>query len=351
MGVAMGVFRLILAGLVVLSAGPVLAQDAARLAKLHVVSSGPDSVTRQFFGQVVAKETVDLAFQVGGQIIELPVIEGEPVPSGGLVAGLDREPFELALRQAKVQKDQADRTLERMESLQGSSAVSRVTVDDARTQAELAAISLRNAERSLEDAELHAPFDALVASRNVANFTTIAAGTPIVRLHDMSELRIEIDVPEVLFLNAGEDPDVSLLAKFPSGDTMYPLGVREFNAETSQVGQTFRITLGMPPPEGLTVLPGASVTVFASIRSEETPIEIPASALIFASDGAAQVMVFEPAGAAEGTVRLQPVEVTPSMTGKVQVTGGLTQGQEIVASGASQLSDGDAVRRFMGFSN
>lgn len=307
-------------------------------------------VTRQFFGHVAAKETVDLAFQVGGQIVDIPIIEGEPVAKGAAIATLDLEPFELALDQARIQKDQADRALERFQKLQGNS-VSQVTVDDAETQAKLAEIAVRNAERSLRDAQLLAPFDALVAARNVSNFSTISAGTPIARLHDMSELRVEIDVPEILFQQAGENPDVELFAKFPSSDTRFALQTREFNAETSQVGQTFRITLGMAPPEGLVVLPGSSVTVFATLRGGETALRIPGSAVTTTNDGTPRVLVFSPSGADDGTVQAVEVTIAPGDDGAFNVLSGLEAGQEIVASGAHLLSDGDAVTRFTGFSN
>lgn len=328
-----------------------VAQDnPVRLAKIIPVTGDASEVTRQFFGHVAAKETVDLAFQVGGQIVEIPIVEGEPVAKGALIAKLDLEPFQLALDQARVQKEQAERTLERLQKLQGST-VSQVTVDDAETQLKLATISERNAERSLRDAQLLSPFDALVASRNVANFSTIGAGTPIVRLHDLSELRVEIDVPEVLFQQAGENPDVDLFAKFPSSDEKFPLEVREFNAETSQVGQTFRITLGMPPPEDLVVLPGSSVTVFATLRGGQENLRIPSSAVIATNSGATQVMVFTPSSDDEGTVAAVPVEIVPNTHGQVLVQSGLENGQEIVASGSNLLSDGDRVKRFTGFSN
>lgn len=326
------------------------AQDAPPLAKIISVSAMDGSVTRNFFGQVAARETVDLAFQVGGQVIEFPVVEGLPVAEGGLIARLDLEPFELALDQAVAQQDQATRTLDRLQQLQGST-VSQASVDDAKTQADLAAIAVRNAERSLEQATLLAPFEALVATRNVANFSTLAAGTPVVRLHDMSELRVEIDVPEVLFQTAGENPDVDLWAKFPASDKRYVLETREFNAETSPVGQTFRITLGMAPPDDLIVLPGSSVTVTATINGADPRPEIPASAILTANDGTAQVLVFEPSGADEGEVQLTPIEISATPTGSVEVVSGLTEGQEIVASGVALLSDGMRVRRFTGFAN
>ncbi|MFG6592872.1 MULTISPECIES: efflux RND transporter periplasmic adaptor subunit [Roseobacteraceae] len=327
-----------------------IAQDQPKLVKLVEVQAGASETTRQFFGHAVAKETVDLAFQVGGQIVDIPIVEGQPIAQGATVAVLDLEPFEIALDQARVQKDQADRTLARFQALQGS-AVSQVSVDDAETQVQLAEIAVRNAERSLNSAQLTAPFDGLVAARNVANFSTIAAGTPIARLHDMSEIRVEIDVPEVLFGRAGRDPDVALWAQLPGSDTRYPLEAREFNAETSQVGQTFQITLAMDPPDDLIVFPGASVTVYATLRGGPDALRIPQSAVITSTDGMTQVLAFTTQDGTTGTVSAVPVAIEPAPNGDILVLEGLEPGQEIVASGAHLLNDGDAVTRFTGFAN
>ena len=328
----------------------VQAQEALPLAKLITVEMDDTGTTRTFFGHVVAKETVELAFQVGGQVVAFPIVEGASVPKGGLIAELDREPFQLALDQARTQQEQADRTLARLEQLQGTT-VSQVTVDDAKTQSQLAEIAVRDAERSLGLATLSAPFDALVAAKIIPNFSTLGAGTTVARLHDMSELRIEIEVPETLVQSAGADPDLELWAKFPSSDQRFELGIREFNAETSSVGQTFSITLGMAPPEDLVVLPGSSVTVIAVLKGQGARLEIPASALVMDAAGKPHVMLFSPAGANEGQVTERRVEIEPAADGSVQVVSGLQAGDEIVASGATLLNDGDSVRRFAGFAN
>lgn len=321
------------------------------LVKLQTLEAGNGENLRQFFGQAAANQTVDLAFQVGGQIIEFPVLEGSPVEQGGLIAQLDLEPFTLARDQAQTQADQANRTLNRLESLQGG-AVSAVQVEDARTQADLAAIALRNAERALEQATLHAPFDALVASRDVANFTSVGAGTPVVRLHDMSEIRVEIDVPEVLFRQAGEDPNFEIYATLSGSDARYPLTPREFVAETSGVGQSFKISLGMEPPTGVTLLPGASVTVNV-IRdwTEGARSVLPISSVVTENDGTAALLVFTPTGADEGIVTRTPVEIEPTGDGHVAIVSGIEPGAEVVVSGAALLEDGASVRRFTGFGN
>jgi len=281
-------------------ASPASAQDLA-VAKIETAAPLDDSTKREFYGRVVALETVDLALQVGGQIIEFPVREGTVIERGTLIAALDLVPFELSLSQAQAQFDQAQRTLERLEKLTRS-AVSQATVDDARTNFDLTKIALESAERSLRQGRLLAPFDALVSSRLVANRTTTGAGVPIVRLHDMSEIRIEISVPEVLFQSAGRDPDVELYAKFPASDERFPLELREYNAETASVGQTYTITLGMAPPEDLIVLPGSSALVEAWLGSDQPNLTIPRSALVFAADGTPQAWVVGDYGGHAGPI-------------------------------------------------
>ena len=329
---------------------PVAAQDNAepRVAMIMTVESGGSGVTRQFFGSVVARQTADLAFQVSGQIVRFPAREGQVIPEGELVAELDLEPFELQLRQAQLQFEQAERTFDRLERLGAN--VSGAQRDDAETQLGLARVSLRNAEVALEHATLSAPFNALVAARNVANFSTIGQGTPVVRLHDMSELRVEIDVPEVLFQQAGGNADIRLEARFPTGPETYPLEVREFNAEASSVGQSFRATLALPQDAGLTALPGSSVTVLATILESDAPLLVPPTALRLGNNGEASVMRFIPRDDATGTLEQVAVTITPNRDGRVQVLSGIEPGDEILRTGVQSVSDGQVVRRFTGFS-
>jgi RND family efflux transporter MFP subunit len=332
---------------------PVSAQepqnDIIRPVRLMTVGAEAGGVTRQFFGQVVARQTVDLAFQVGGQIVQFDAEEGAEIPSGELIAQLDLEPFELQLQQAQLQYDQALREVERLAQL--TSSVSEVARDDAETQLGLARVALRNAQYSLDNATLHAPFDALVAARNVANYTTVSAGSPVVRLHDMSEIRVEIDVPEVLFQRAGQSSGVGLMARFPSSDRIFPLVLRELNAEASSIGQTYRLTLGMPRPEGLVVLPGSSVTVLATMATDAVRLIVPAGAIRIGNDGSTSVMRFVPGDGDLGTLEEVAVTVEPTRDGAFDIVAGLDAGAEIVSSGAHAVSDGATVRRFTGFAN
>lgn len=334
--------------LMTFAALPFTAHADTPIVKIETVIAGDADERRVFFGRVVARQTVDLAFQVGGQIVEFPLEEGAFLAKGALVAKMDQQPFELALEEASAQNKQAARTTDRYKQLVGST-VAESNLLDAETQLELSTIALKNAEREMANATLHAPFDAIVSERLQPNYSTVAVGTPVVRLHDMSDLRIEIDVPEQLFQRAGQNADATIFAEFPASDGQFPLEIKEFNAETAQVGQTYTITLGMEPPEGLTILPGSSARVTAILHTGIEHVEVPASAILIENDNSTSVMVFTPTGGLEGSVTKTSVEIAPLDDGRVAVVSGLTPGQEYVAIGGDRLTDGEAVRRFTGF--
>ena len=330
---------------------PAVGDDAPRLVKLVSVGQGDLTLRRNFFGRVAARETVDIAFQVPGQVVSLPVIEGMNLAEGDVIAELDLEIFELDLQSARLRLDQAERTMERLRLLAGTT-VSQVAIDNAETELALARVAVRNAEYALGHATLRAPFDALVSTRYISNFTTVSAGTQIARLHDMSELRIKVAVPEVLYQasNIFDLTRVTLEAKFPGSDETFPVTPREFEAETSDVGQSFIWTMGMTPPPGRTILPGSSVTIVATLSGGGQGFVVPPTAVRLGPGGGPSVMVFEGGPEAEtGTLRLVPVEIRPDDDGRVVVTSGLGVGVEIVALGVAMLKDGQTVRRFAGF--
>lgn len=323
---------------------PVPMVEPASLVKVMTVSSSTANVRRTFFGQIASKQTVDLGFQVAGRILMLPVSEGQVLPKGTVIAQLDRVPFEIEAERARLALEQAERTLARYKKLSGTT-ISEAQILDVETQVKLASVELKNAEYALEQTTLTAPFDAVVAGRAIANFSTVAAGTQVVRLHDMSETRVNIDVPEILMQAIGENPDVTLTAMFPQVDRIHFLEFREVRAEASQLGQTFKVSLGMETPDDLLLLPGASVTVEAVFHSRPRGFQIPSSAIAIDAQGNTSVLkVMETNGVLQ--IARTGVTLEVSAQGDIDVVDGVSAGDEIVAGGVHALTDGQSVRRF-----
>ncbi|MCK0095706.1 efflux RND transporter periplasmic adaptor subunit [Yoonia sp. F2084L] len=327
--------------------------DLAPMRAVKLIQAGGEAaqLERVFFGQVAARETVDLSFEVGGRLVMFDAQEGEFLDEGVQIAAMDLAPFERAVERATLQLVQANRDLTRAQTLVQSNAASATQAQNAETARDLAAVTLREATDALEDAALSAPFRALVASRLTPNFTNVSPGQPIVRLHDMSEVRVEIDVPERLFQSVSDVTAVSFVGTSPLFAGEVPLALREFNAETQNIGQSYRVTLALPSTQVPTaIIPGASMTVTARLRSADTAaIALPPSAVSITNDGA-QVMVYTPNGDdAYGTVNLVPVNVTSVNGTQITVTG-LGPDQWIVGAGIQMLRNGETVRPFTGMS-
>jgi RND family efflux transporter MFP subunit len=307
------------------------------------VADAPDTLARRFYGEIAARETVDLAFEVGGRLDQLIPEEGARVAKGTALAALEEDPFQRALERAELNLAQAEREARRVRALTERAVNPEARAEDAETARDLAEVAMRDAQAALADATLTAPFDALVASRLTPAQSIVSPGQPILRLHDMSEIRVEIDFPERLFVVAGGLEAITFTATAPDG-TALPLRLVAFQPDTSRVGQSYRVTLAFTSDPGAAVLPGASVTVTAAVPSGATGVSVPATALVAQNDRTAAVLMVEGAGDAP-TLRSVPVTVA-APTGTGFVVEGLPPGAEIVAAGAHRLTDGQTVRRF-----
>ncbi|WP_174136239.1 efflux RND transporter periplasmic adaptor subunit [Parasulfitobacter algicola] len=323
--------------------------NTLRPVKTMMIEAPSSFLAREFFGKIAARETVDLSFDVGGRMEVFPVLEGQAVAKDGLIARLDLAQYERAVEQAELSLDQAARELQRAQALVSTNSASRVRAQDAQTTRNLADIQLRAAKEALADAQLTAPFDGIVANRLVATYTNIQPGQPIVRLHDMSEIRVEVDVPERLFQQFGSFDDISFTAELPALESAVPLTVREFTAETGTIGQTYLVSLALPAGKYPNLIPGATATVIAQVKNGVSEAHIlPASAVIPQPDKSLAVMVFDPQDDTIGIIRKTRIEAGSYTGTDIRVTG-LQNGSEVVIAGAHLLKDGQKVRRFSGF--
>jgi len=322
--------------------------DVTPLPAVRLVETEVDRVgrTRSFYGRIAAKETVELSFEVGGNLRQFDPREGTSISSGSVIARLDLDPFERALRRAELNRKQALRAQSRAEKLAKSGAGPTVRAEDATTIADLALVALMDAKEALEDATMVAPFDALVSKRLGTTFANVTPGQPIVSLHDMSEVRVEFDLPERLFLSVPDPDVVRFEGVLPSGD-ITPLSLVEFEAQTGAIGQSYRVALAIPAERTAGLIPGASMTVNAIVPATDPNGVLPASSILSANDRGFEVMVFSPTGARTGIVEKRHVTLSAPGGTSFRVKG-LDDGEKIVATGGHLLTHGQAVRRYEG---
>jgi membrane fusion protein, multidrug efflux system len=98
------------------SEAPTPTTELIRPVKTMVVAAGGDVRTRSFPGTVEASRRVELAFQVPGLLVKLPVREGQKVAKGDVIAQLRQDEFQARLTSLQGQLDQARAALTALEA-------------------------------------------------------------------------------------------------------------------------------------------------------------------------------------------------------------------------------------------
>lgn len=100
--------------LLVTSCGHKKEGDATLIRPVKTASASSQSVIRKdFSGIVEAVEYVKLAFRVSGQVINLPVVEGQRVKKGQLIAAIDPRDISLQYAADKAAYETAAAQVER----------------------------------------------------------------------------------------------------------------------------------------------------------------------------------------------------------------------------------------------
>lgn len=325
---------------------PTPESQIVRPAKLFQVKDVRRAIHHRFVGRVEARQVVDVSFEVAGPLTDLPIRGGQEIAVGDLIAALDTRDFELAVQEAQVQVKIAAQDLQRKRRVLEQKGIARSTVDDARSIYELQLVRLEKAKERLEDSRIIAPFDAYVAERYVDNHVNIERGTKIARLLDLGQLLVVGNVPEALAATGNREHLVSMHAEFDFlPNEQFPLTLYESKGEADSVAQTYEYSLIMERPAAWNILPGMTATIHVELKDPTTAVQtfIPPNSLVSAPDKSFFVWVYN-----QDThdVSKRRVQVGVPEKRGVRVLGGLSDGEFIVTTGASQLQTGMQVRPF-----
>lgn len=106
--------------------------EVSRPVPMMVVALADRTSSVRFPGRVRAAQRADLTFNVPGQLVELPVEEGQLIEKGALVARLDDANYKTQMRSALARYNKERTDYERFNSLwQRSQAIAKSEVDTA----------------------------------------------------------------------------------------------------------------------------------------------------------------------------------------------------------------------------
>lgn len=318
-----------------------------RPVKTAIVESRSE-IKKDFSGIVEAVDYVKLAFRVSGQIINLPVIEGEKVKKGQLIAAID--PRDIALQYAadKSAYETAAAQVERNKRLLARQAISLQEYEISLSNYQKAKSAFELSSNNMRDTKLTAPFDGSIETRLVENYQRVNSGEGIVQLVNTKKLRIKFTIPDAyLYLLRSNDQKFQVEFDTYRGQAFNAKLEEYLDISTDGTGIPVTITIDDPAFNRALydVKPGFTCSIRFSANVgpflEESMTVVPLSAIFGESNGK-KMYVWVLNG---NQVNRREVSVM-SPTGEVQafITKGLKAGEKVIIAGVNQLVEGETVK-------
>ncbi len=307
-----------------------------------------NELQRDYSGVVEAVNFVKLAFRVPGQIIDLPIVEGQRVKKGELIAKLDPREINVQYSAAKAQYETAKAQLERNERLLQRQAVSQQEMEMVRANFQQAKSNFEAQQNNLTDTYLRAPFSGFIQKRSVENYQRIQPGFPVVELVDPNDLQVFFTIPDRAVSNIN-NPDLTFYVTFENaGSTRYTAALKEF-VDASPDGAGIPVYLNITDPrfsnEEIVVKPGFSCNVTMIMKEGDNASQtyVPLTAILGdPSSSNKYVWIYDKENSVVNKRKIETGGLKG--TGDIIITSGVKVGEEVVIAGVTQLTEGEKVK-------
>jgi len=264
--------------------------------KVRTITIGEESGTTSagYAGTIHNKTETNLAFQIGGRVINKFVNVGDAAQSA----------YELAETNAK-----------RYRELYAQQAISKLQLDQAENQLNATAAQLQQAQASLN------------LSSNQNSYTNLTApDTGIITAFNIEAGQVVAAGQSVGTLAAGHDPEAVI-------------ALPEQEMTKVHVGSPANITFwALPDVTVQGVVREISPVPDPVARTDSTNISIPLTALVKDSNGNNAVYIIR-----DKKAHLVPIKTGEFGKNSVIVTSGLAKGDIVITAGTQQLQEGTAV--------
>lgn len=285
-------------------------------------------------GTLTPYTDIVVASQAAGQITSLNAELGQTKAKGSVLATVDNRLRELALETAKLNVDKQKRDLDRYESLFKGGGITQQQLDDARMAYTNAQIQLEQAKKQLDDATVRTPMSGVITEKAVEKGSYVNVGTALVRLVDISRLRIRMNVSETNAYKLSVGDQAEIVCDVLPEKTF--TGKVSFISSKGDDAHNYPVEVVVANNGKLKAGTFANVTI--SIPGKGDMLAIPRTALL-GSTSDAKVYVYQ-----DGKVHARPIKVGGGNDESLFIVSGLKKGETVVTAGQINLIDGMSVK-------
>lgn len=291
-------------------------------------------ITLEYSGTVFPRADVNIASESPGKVVAVNADLGDYVAKGKVLVQLDDDLKVANFQTAEANYKKAKKDLERYEQLFKEKSTTAAQLDQARFAYETAEAQYKIAKKQLEDTRIKAPFSGFIAARNVEIGSVISTGAMLFNLIDLSTVRVKIQVPEKDIFKIKHGDKVTLTTDALAGETF--TGSIENIGSKADEAKTYPVEVFVKNPKNL-LKAGMFVRVQIPSAIKGKSLLISRQSLV-GSIRNPQVYVVE-----NNIAKLRSIQIGSEVGKKLEVLGGLKEGELVITNGIINLKDNTKV--------
>lgn len=306
-----------------------------------------------FAGTIQPRFQTDRGFRVLGRLVERRVDVGEVVAPGQILAQIDPQLLDLAVRVAEADLAKARAQLAnttaaegRISALFARQVANQADFDNARQALEAATASVKQAEANLAKAReqrgyatLTADEAGVVTSVDAEIGQTVGAGKKVMTIARTDVREAVVDIPDAMARSMSQGASFAIRLQADAAVTASGR-LREIAPQADAATRTRRVRVTLDQNVVAFRL-GATITASPAQQAATQPVfELPATAILD-RNGGTRLWLLDPK---TRTVRTVPVELAERDERRARIVGQLQAGARIVTAGVNSLSEGQSVK-------
>ncbi len=229
------------------------------------------------------EKQVDVVAKTSGIVLNILVEEGDYVKSGIPLAKLDDDETLLALREAKLKRENAERVYKSSLDNFNENIISKDEFEDKKFQLEIATVELERKQLEYEYTTIESPLDGIVVERNIEEGYNIEGDQVVFKIADFDPILARIYIPEKDINKVVEGQEARVISEFLP-DIEFKGKVKMVSPVVDPESGTVKVTIEMEGLSDGALRPGMFASVFTIVDQHQDALLIPKKALILEAE-------------------------------------------------------------------
>lgn len=289
-------------------------------------------------GSVVAENTVLVSPQTGGVILTLPVVVGQSVAKGQLIATLDNNILQESLEEVRQQLSLAKTIFTKQKALWDQQIGTEVQYLSAKSNMESLEKRIVTIKAQLGLSRVTAPISGTIELVRQKAGEMGAPGVPIVQIVNLGNLKISAKIADSYVGTVKQGDEISI--KFPDLNKELKARISLVSKMVNPLTRTFDIEARIPNAGG-DLKPNLLAVININDTSKKNAIVISENIIQKTEKGNLVYVAVEENG--KQVARARTVTVGLTYNGQAEITTGLKAGEALITQGFQELVDGTSI--------